>query len=154
MYFFSLLYLFVAKFGGTGWDNDEKHATNTAEYIRVFHDEFFEPFLRSFSWSFLREKRSKKQSKNDGKKVQKTHVRIDDTLFGQVHGTRCFRAPCPFYDKLDKIYHGMIDKATGENVLQLGTKKKHKRKSKANESAAFLEARPSTASAHTIPRYS
>ncbi|KAJ7840211.1 hypothetical protein B0H14DRAFT_2587609 [Mycena olivaceomarginata] len=63
-----------------------------------------------------------------------------DTLFGQVHGreyARCFRAPCPFYDKLDKIYDSMINKATGENVLQLGTKKKRKRKSKANENAAF-----------------
>ncbi|KAJ7816204.1 hypothetical protein B0H14DRAFT_2602808 [Mycena olivaceomarginata] len=36
MYFFSLLYVFVAKFSGTGWDNDEKHATNTAEYIADF----------------------------------------------------------------------------------------------------------------------
>ncbi|KAJ7352545.1 hypothetical protein DFH08DRAFT_991437 [Mycena albidolilacea] len=30
------LYLFVKKFSGTGWDEEEKHAVNTPEYIKDF----------------------------------------------------------------------------------------------------------------------
>ncbi|KAJ7859010.1 hypothetical protein B0H14DRAFT_3446859, partial [Mycena olivaceomarginata] len=30
------LYLFVEKFSGTGWDDEEKHAVNMAQYIEDF----------------------------------------------------------------------------------------------------------------------
>ncbi|KAJ6456677.1 hypothetical protein C8R45DRAFT_1034035 [Mycena sanguinolenta] len=102
------LYVFVAKFSGTGWDNDEKHATNTPEYVADFL---------------------------------------------KVHGkdyARCFKSPCPYYDKLDLIYDGMMNKATSENVVHLGTKTKRKHKPKADENAVAQKAGPSTSDMPTV----
>ncbi|KAJ6459860.1 hypothetical protein C8R45DRAFT_1081267 [Mycena sanguinolenta] len=101
------LYMFVAKFSGSGWDNDEKHATNTPEYVADFL---------------------------------------------KVHGKDyacCFKSPCPYYDKLDSIYDGMINKATGENVVHLGQKMKRKRRPKADENVTAQKAGPSTAPSDT-----
>ncbi|KAJ6450811.1 hypothetical protein C8R45DRAFT_1127537 [Mycena sanguinolenta] len=102
------LYVFVAKFSGSGWDNDEKHATKTPEYVADFL---------------------------------------------KVHGkdyARCFKSPCPYYDKLDLIYDGMINKATGENIVHLGQKTKRKRRPKADENVAAQKAGPITAPSDTL----
>lgn len=45
----------------------------------------------------------------------------------QMHGDqykRCFKKPCPYYDKLDELYDGAKNRATGEHTLLLGKKKK------------------------------
>ncbi|KAJ7791982.1 hypothetical protein B0H14DRAFT_3499888 [Mycena olivaceomarginata] len=62
------------------WNNDDKHATNTDEYIANF-------------------------IKTHGKDYAK-----------------CFKRPCPYYEKLDIIYDGMKNKANGEHVVHLASK--------------------------------
>ncbi|KAF7372233.1 hypothetical protein MVEN_00082800 [Mycena venus] len=42
------IYLFVEKFSGTGWDDDEKHAVNTKEYIEDFVKTHGKKFARCF----------------------------------------------------------------------------------------------------------
>ncbi|KAJ7798975.1 hypothetical protein B0H14DRAFT_2904603 [Mycena olivaceomarginata] len=64
--------------------------------------------------------------------------------FLEAHGTkyaRCFKTPCPYYTKLDELYDGMINKATGEHVVHLGNPKKKRKTKKTSD--------PSTASTST-----
>ncbi|KAJ7715345.1 hypothetical protein B0H16DRAFT_1477500 [Mycena metata] len=82
------LYIFVRKYSGTGWDEDEHHATNTKEYIEDF-------------------------TKTHGKEY-----------------ARCFTTPCPYWTKLNTLFDGMINKATGKNVVHLPTKRRRSRKVK------------------------
>ncbi|KAJ7678829.1 hypothetical protein B0H14DRAFT_2655706 [Mycena olivaceomarginata] len=42
------LYLFVEKFSGTGWDEEEKHAVNTTEYIKEFLATHGKDYARCF----------------------------------------------------------------------------------------------------------
>ncbi|KAJ7887048.1 hypothetical protein B0H14DRAFT_3127709 [Mycena olivaceomarginata] len=42
------LYLFVEKFSGTGWDDEEKHAVNTAQYIEDFLASHGKKYARCF----------------------------------------------------------------------------------------------------------
>jgi hypothetical protein len=37
------------------------------------------------------------------------------------------RTPCPYYAKLDELYDGMVNKATGEHVVHLDNQPKKKR---------------------------
>jgi hypothetical protein len=56
----------------------------------------------------------------------------------QAHGTkyaRCFKTPCPYYTRLDELYSGMVNKATGKHIVHLGNPaKKHKSKKASNPS--------------------
>ncbi|KAJ7334965.1 hypothetical protein DFH08DRAFT_965698 [Mycena albidolilacea] len=47
------LYLFVEKFSGTGWDEEEKHAVNTSEYIKDFLTTHGKDYARCFKKSCL-----------------------------------------------------------------------------------------------------
>ncbi|KAJ6525124.1 hypothetical protein B0H19DRAFT_1199132 [Mycena capillaripes] len=38
----------------------------------------------------------------------------------------CFKKACPFYKQLDEIFDGLANRATGENVVHLGSKKKRR----------------------------
>ncbi|KAJ7602756.1 hypothetical protein B0H17DRAFT_1154910 [Mycena rosella] len=44
-----VLYVFVRKYSGTGWDNEEKHATNTKEYIEEFTKTHGKDYTRCFT---------------------------------------------------------------------------------------------------------
>ncbi|KAJ7821006.1 hypothetical protein B0H14DRAFT_3471855 [Mycena olivaceomarginata] len=100
-------YLFVKKYSGIGWDDEDHHATATEEVIKTFLE---------------------------------------------AHGTKyakCFKTPCPYYIKLDELYDGMVNKATGEHVVHLGNpKKKHKTKKTSDPSTSLtLTATPNPATA-------
>ncbi|KAJ7368632.1 hypothetical protein DFH08DRAFT_982854 [Mycena albidolilacea] len=87
-------YLFVKKYSGVGWDDEQNHATATAEFIEIF-------------------------IKANGPKY-----------------TKCFKKPCPFYTKLNKMFDGLVNKATGEHVVHLGgDKRKSGKKSNALKKA-------------------
>ncbi|KAJ7900742.1 hypothetical protein B0H14DRAFT_3753108 [Mycena olivaceomarginata] len=92
-------YLFVKKYSGIGWDDEDHHATATEEVIKTFLE---------------------------------------------AHGTKyakCFKTPCPYYIKLDELYDGMVNKATGEHVVHLGNPKKKRKTKKTSD--------PSTSSTST-----
>ncbi|KAJ7789117.1 hypothetical protein B0H14DRAFT_3503405 [Mycena olivaceomarginata] len=58
--------------------------------------------------------------------------------------TKCFKKPCPFYTKLNEIFDGLVNKATGEHVVHLsGDKRKLGKKSNA------LKKAPAPATAET-----
>ncbi|KAJ7846852.1 hypothetical protein B0H14DRAFT_2583895 [Mycena olivaceomarginata] len=83
-------YLFVKKYSGVGWDDEDNHATATVEFIETF-------------------------IKANGPKY-----------------TKCFKKPCPFYTKLNELFDGLVNKATGEHVVHLGgNKRKSAKKSNA-----------------------
>ncbi|KAJ7723122.1 hypothetical protein B0H14DRAFT_2641998 [Mycena olivaceomarginata] len=107
-------YAFVAKFSGSGWDDDEKHATNTDEIHCRLH--------KGLHW------------KQDIRPTAKNYA-------------KCFKRPCPYYEKLSIIYHGMKNKATGEHVVHLASKKtrKSRKKRKNGENTDSHHAGPSTA---------
>ncbi|KAJ7214888.1 hypothetical protein GGX14DRAFT_609652 [Mycena pura] len=44
---------------------------------------------------------------------------------------RCFKKPCPFYDRLDELYDGGKNRATGEAILHLGAPNPKAKMSKA-----------------------
>ncbi|KAJ7678576.1 hypothetical protein B0H14DRAFT_3064089 [Mycena olivaceomarginata] len=75
-------YVFVQKFSGSGWDPEEKHASNTEAYVT--------DFVKTYGNEYA----------------------------------RCFNSPCPYWTELDALYSGLINKATGENVVHLGRQKK------------------------------
>ncbi|KAJ6532581.1 hypothetical protein B0H19DRAFT_1325543 [Mycena capillaripes] len=55
------------------------------------------------------------------------------------HGQKyacCFKKPCRFYTELDQVFDGLTHRATGENVVHLGAKKKTRRRNKENPPAA------------------
>ncbi|KAJ7234724.1 hypothetical protein C8J57DRAFT_156073 [Mycena rebaudengoi] len=97
-----VIYVFVRKYSGTGWNDEDKHATNTKDYIEEF---------------------------------TKTH--------GKDYA-RCFTTPCPYWTQLDALYDGMVNKATGENVVHLPAKKRRSRKSKDTGTDTTPSAPPST----------
>ncbi|KAJ7731926.1 hypothetical protein DFH07DRAFT_968592 [Mycena maculata] len=84
-------YLFVEKFSGTGWDAEDKHATNTEEYIKDFQA-------------------------THGKKYE-----------------RCFKTPCPYYSKLNTLFDGMKNRATGEHIVHLGPRKQSGKQSRSRD---------------------
>ncbi|KAJ7724974.1 hypothetical protein B0H14DRAFT_3620912 [Mycena olivaceomarginata] len=87
-------YLFVKKYSGVGWDDEQNHATATAEFIETF-------------------------IKANGPKYKK-----------------CFKKPCPFYTRLNELFDGLVNKATGEHVVHLGgDKRKSGKKSNAPKKA-------------------
>jgi hypothetical protein len=50
--------------------------------------------------------------------------------------TKCFKKPCPFYTKLNELFDGLVNKATGEHVVHLGgNKRKSAKKSNAPKKA-------------------
>ncbi|KAJ7839105.1 hypothetical protein B0H14DRAFT_3458867 [Mycena olivaceomarginata] len=69
-------YLFVKKYSGIGWDDEDHHATATEEVIKTFLEAHGTKYAKS----------------------------------------KCFKTPCPYYIKLDELYDGMVNKATGEHV--------------------------------------
>ncbi|KAJ7816566.1 hypothetical protein B0H14DRAFT_3148567 [Mycena olivaceomarginata] len=90
-------YLFVKKYSGVGWDDEQNHATATAEFIEKF-------------------------IKANGPKY-----------------TKCFKKPCPFYTKLNELFDGLVNKATGEHVVHLGGDKRESgKKSNAPKKALAL----------------
>ncbi|KAJ7192884.1 hypothetical protein GGX14DRAFT_405940 [Mycena pura] len=78
-----------------------------------------------------------------GKHATNTEEYVED--FIRMHGEqykRCFKKPCPYYDKLDELYDGAKNRATGEHVLLLGKKKKKTStaQTKASKKSAALKA--------------
>jgi hypothetical protein len=50
--------------------------------------------------------------------------------------TKCFKKPCPFYTKLNELFDGLVNKATGEHVVHLSSgKQKLAKKSNAPKMA-------------------
>ncbi|KAJ7879050.1 hypothetical protein B0H14DRAFT_2566993 [Mycena olivaceomarginata] len=70
-------YLFIKKYSGVGWDDEENHAMVTAEFIETF-------------------------------------IKVNSPKY-----TKFFKKPCPFYIKLNELFHGLVNKATGEHVVHL-----------------------------------
>ncbi|KAJ7340554.1 hypothetical protein DFH08DRAFT_938508 [Mycena albidolilacea] len=92
-------YLFVKKYSGVGWDDEDNHATATVEFIETF-------------------------------------IKINGPKY-----TKCFKKPCPFYTKLNELFDGLVNKATGEHVVHLGG---NKRKSGKNSNAPKKALAPAT----------
>ncbi|KAJ7501196.1 hypothetical protein B0H11DRAFT_2375398 [Mycena galericulata] len=52
--------------------------------------------------------------------------------YGDDEYSHCFKSPCPYRIDLDSLYHGNINKATGDNVEHLEKRKRTVRKENSN----------------------
>ncbi|KAJ7473073.1 hypothetical protein B0H11DRAFT_1918937 [Mycena galericulata] len=52
--------------------------------------------------------------------------------YGDDECSQCFKSPCPYRIDLDSLYHGNINKATGDNVEHLEKRKRTVRKENSN----------------------
>ncbi|KAJ7818388.1 hypothetical protein B0H14DRAFT_2601269 [Mycena olivaceomarginata] len=152
------VYLFVKKYSGIGWDDEDHHATATEEVIKTFLEVYLHPsYATCFSVHgscavlhlFAATASVPPQLHLHPISVWRVPASHASNL-AQAHGTkytRYFRTPCPYYTKLDQLYDGMVNKATGEHIVHLGNPAKKKRKSK----KASDPSTPSTSTATPNP---
>ncbi|KAJ7080904.1 hypothetical protein B0H15DRAFT_803831 [Mycena belliarum] len=79
----------------------------------------------------------------DDEKKQATNTEEGITNFVKTYGdqyARCYKSSCPYYMELDTLYRGLINKATGDNVLHLQKRKKKRQAAPSSHSSNTLRA--------------
>ncbi|KAJ7642902.1 hypothetical protein B0H17DRAFT_1216272 [Mycena rosella] len=114
---------------------DKQKCVSKLNYLKKIFDEYL--FVQKYSgtgWD------------DTAKHATNTAEYVED--FAKTHGkkyAKCFKDPCPYYTELDTLYSGLINKATGENVVHLVKRKSRSKKSIQTSTAAVPGASTSAA---------
>ncbi|KAJ7083724.1 hypothetical protein B0H15DRAFT_802758 [Mycena belliarum] len=77
----------------------------------------------------------------DDEKKLATNTEEGITNFVKRYGDQyacCYKSSCPYYTELDTLYRGLINKATGDNVLHLQKQKKKRQAAPSSRSSNTL----------------
>ncbi|KAJ7342513.1 hypothetical protein DFH08DRAFT_963257 [Mycena albidolilacea] len=129
---------------GTGWDEEEKHAVNTTEYIKEFLASVVQ--MRIGAKFVLQARRvAKCREMIAYYKLFARMATSEDKISRSLTSW-----PCPFYSELNELYDGLKNRATGEHVVHFPRKSRSRTSGVENNNPAAAAASTSTAKAPTL----